>query len=341
MNKKFITIAGYGSIGKKYAAFLKNKNYYVIVFDPKFPNNKVQKKITYLNDYASLSNQIKNKNIKTGIISSLANTQYKNFNFFVKNGINKILIEKPVTNNFSEFRKILNFKKKNFFISTHFKWSALGLHKLIKKIEVDQKLGKPFQFNSFGGANCLATGGMHWIDFFIRHFKINDNNIDISSSLNLDKINPRDKSFYNIGGTVLLNCKNKGSGVLSFNNCSRLAPLQSLIYKSHLLEFDIAGNYRLYRTHKKLDKLKITRYGIPELKKKGNFFKKKDDSLNLVVLNLLYKNKPLISLDKSAKVFKILVAILISNKKKSSINFNNIENIIKKEKFYNKNLRFT
>ena len=268
MRNKSIVIAGYGSIGKKYADVLLKKNFDIIVFDPKIINKK-NNKIIFLNTYKLLLEEIKKRSIKVAIISSLANTHYKNFNLFVENGIDRILIEKPVTNNISEYNKIINFKKKkNIFVSTHFKWSAIKLHKIIRKIENNNKLGKPLQFNTEGGANCLATAGIHWIDFFINHFKINDNKIEIFSNLSLDKINPRDKSFFNIGGTILLEYKKKASAILTYNNYSRLAPLQTLLYKSHTLKFDIFGNYNLYRTDKKLDDLKITRYGVPKLIKK-------------------------------------------------------------------------
>ena len=157
----------------------------------------------------------------------------------------------------------------------------------------------------------------------------------------MDKINPRDKSFFNIGGTILLEYKKKASAILTYNNYSRLAPLQTLLYKSHTLKFDIFGNYNLYRTDKKLDDLKITRYGVPKLIKKGNFLNSKINSLNLVVENLLNEKKPLVSLEKSIKIFKILVAALISNKNRKTIYYQNINQIIKKEKFDNRDLKFT
>ena len=85
--------------------------FYLIIFDPKL-TNKPKSKTLYLNNYPELSKEIKKNNVEIGIVSSLANTHYKNFKFFVKNRIDKILIEKPVTNNYSEFQKIINYKKK-------------------------------------------------------------------------------------------------------------------------------------------------------------------------------------------------------------------------------------
>ena len=67
----------------------------------------------------------------------------------------------------------------------------------------------------------------------------------------------------------------------------------------------------------------------------------KINSLNLVVENLLNEKKPLVSLEKSIKIFKILVAALISNKNRKTIYYQNINQIIKKEKFDNRNLKFT
>jgi len=341
MENKFVVIAGYGSIGKRYAALLLKKKFKLIIFDPKI--SKINyKNITFLNNYKKLATEIKKRKVKTAIISSLSDTHYKNFLLFIKNGITRILIEKPVTNNLNQYTKIINYKKnKKIFVTTHFKWAALNLNKIIKNIENKNNLGKPLQFNTEGGANCLATGGIHWIDFFVKHFKINDNQIEILSNLSLDKINPRGKSFFNIGGSILLRYKKKATAILTYNNQSRLAPLQTLLYKCHALKFDIFGNYKIYRTEKKLDNLKITRYGVPKLIKEGNFLGKKTDSTKIVLNNLLKGKNPLVSLEKSIKTFKIFIAVLISDKIKRLINYKMINKIIKKEKFGNKNLNFT
>ena len=341
MKNRSILIAGYGSIGKKYVEILSKKNIQLIVFDPKKFKSK-NKKIIFLNDYKTLIKEIKKRKVRIAIISSLANTHYKNFSLFSKIGINKILIEKPVTNNLCEYMKIIKYSKnKKLSVGTHFKWSVLKLNEIIKKIEDKNNLGKPLQFNTQGGANCLATGGIHWIDFFINHFKIYDEKIEIFSNLSLDKINPRGKDFYNIGGSILLKHKTKGSAIFTYNNQSRLAPLQTILYTSHMLKFDILGNYKIYRTNKNLDNLKITRYGVPKIIRSGNFLNKKVNSINLIIDNLLHKNKPLVPLTKSIKTFKIFVGVIISNRKEKLINYKAIDQIAKKEKFYNKNLKFT
>ena len=89
-----------------------------------------------MKNYKKLSAEIKKRKIKIGIISSLSDSHYKNLLFFVKNGISKILIEKPVTNNLKHYRKIIDIKKnKKLFVSTHFKWGAINLSAIIKKIE--------------------------------------------------------------------------------------------------------------------------------------------------------------------------------------------------------------
>lgn len=341
MENRFVLLAGYGSIGKKYAALLIKKKFKPVIFDPKILSIK-NNNIIFLKNNKKLSAEIKKRKIKIGIISSLSDSHYKNLLFFVKNGISKILIEKPVTNNLKHYRKIIDIKKnKKLFVSTHFKWGAINLSTIIKKIEKKNNLGTSFQFVSEGGANCLATGGIHWIDFFIKHFQIYDDQIEILSNLSLDKINPRSKFFYNIGGSFILKHKRKGTAILTYNNQSRLAPLQTLTYKCHSLKFDILGNYKIYRTEKKLDKLKITRYGVPKLIKEGNFLKNKKDSIEIVLNNLLRDKNPLISLEKSIKSFKILTAVLISDKIKRLINFKMFNKIIKKEKFLNKKLNFT
>jgi predicted dehydrogenase len=332
--KKRVILAGLGSIGKFYLRSLKKNNFHYIVFDP-----KVKKKKFFFNSYKDLANEIKNNKYTHVIICSQADTHFFNFNFFFKYGLKNFLIEKPMGNNLSDLYKI---KKKaldyNIRILSNYKWSVVDLHKQIKSLQKKFKMGKLYNFISYAGACCIATGGIHTFDFLNNFFSFKKNNFEILAKLKLDKINPRNKNLYNIGGFVNFT-KDRVSATIHYDNSSRIAPYNIMLFKNYKIEFNLYGEYKIFSVNQEFWKEKITRYSYPLLVKKGKFYK-----INLIdklIGTFIKSNVMTKDINKGINCFEVILASMISSKTNSPLSFNNISQSIRKYKFFNKNILIT
>ena len=334
-------VCGYGSIGKKYVKILKKKNFKVVIFDPKL--KKIDsKEFIFVKKFKDINNSnVKISKSTIGIISSLSGNHLSNFVDLSNIGVNRILIEKPITDKLYDYKNIIKIRdKKKLFVSTHYKWRAEGLFKILLKIQKKYKTGKPFIFNCLAGSCCIATGAIHWIDFFSNFYNKNED-LQIFSNYKFNKINPRGKMYNQIGGNLYLKPKKTNiEANFHFSNNSRLSPEITLLYRSHKIKIDIYGNYEVYRTPKNFDNLKITRYAKTNLIKKG-IMKISKNSINIVLDNLLKSKKPLINLEDSFYALQILFLSFLSNKFKKTINLKKFEQIFKKSNYYKKSFKFT
>jgi len=332
--KKKIILAGLGSVGKFYLRSLIKYNYNFIVFDP-----HIKKKNFYFNKYKDLARELNHNEYTHAIICSQADTHFYNFNFFLKYGVKNFLIEKPMGNN---LLNLYNIKKKeldsNLRIISNYKWSVVKLNDQIKKIEKKFKMGEMYNFISYAGACCLATGGVHIIDFLNNYFLFKKNKFNLYAKLNLKKINPRNKKLYNIGGFINFN-KDNLSATIHYDNNSRIAPVNIMIYKNHKIEFNLYGDYKIYEIKKNIWNEKITRYDYPSLIKKGSFYQ--NNIIDNITKLFVEKNYSINDIDRGISCFELMLAALISHKKKSSLKLNNINNLIKKNKMFDRNIPIT
>ena len=115
--RKYIAVIGLGSIGKRYVKKLNLLNYKVLGLDKKKFEN--EKNNFYFNNKNFFLKECKKLKCKFVIISTLSDSHYYYLKLVLNNGFKKILLEKPISNNYFNALKILKLSKNNNIFLGH------------------------------------------------------------------------------------------------------------------------------------------------------------------------------------------------------------------------------
>ena len=237
MQKKSVCLVGLGSIGLTHLKQLSGYFHDFIIIDK---NIEVSKKIEqvlgkrkYL--FASEINEISpGKNISHAVISNWGPSHYETLCTLINLGVKRFIIEKPITDSIAELFKIKKLKNQlGLQIFINFQWSYSSLFKKLEVIRNKFKLGEMVSINVTGGAKCIATNGIHYLDLSNKLF--NEKPIKTFSDLYNSHLNPRQSDFLFLGGSATwVYSKNKYLNI-NFSNGSRISPRMEIIF-----EFGIA-----------------------------------------------------------------------------------------------------
>jgi hypothetical protein len=174
-----------------------------------------------------------------------------------KFGIRKFLVEKPLASRKSDLEK-LESKIRNNEIQV---WSNFHLRfdkttNFLHNFVVQKNLPGPSLMTVSGGAKCLATTGIHWIDYFLLFSQ--ESIFDVQSRIKIDKINPRNKDLSFLEGFIHL-ASNNASLNITFSNQSYSDAFVELYWKTFKIQI-CEGKFRLLQSHNPdMNLLPITR----------------------------------------------------------------------------------
>ena len=217
-----VLIVGYGSIGKRYEEYLsKKEGVNITIVEPSSTARDLANS-KKLRVHKKLDDNVFEREYDYGIISNWGPDHVKTSNVLIRNSIKKLTIEKPFCNNITSGNKLLScIRDLKIRCNVHFRWPYLGLLEEIKKLENDFNMGEASSINVTGGAGCLSTGGIHWMDFACRYFKSSP--LLISGLHNIENINPRSKDLGYVDGGCIYNFKDNKRLSFSLDNKSSVA----------------------------------------------------------------------------------------------------------------------
>ena len=96
-----------------------------------------------------------------------------------------------------------------------------------------------------GGASCLVTNGVHWVDVAIQLFEAAPERV--VSTAGGEAINPRDATLRFYGGTAIWSFAEGREAIISFSNRSSVAPSARIFYRDAVVELDGALEARVLR----------------------------------------------------------------------------------------------
>ena len=245
-------LIGYGSIGKRHLQQLERRCERVFVIDPFLPTPvQINQKTQFFRSFVDFREAITSADNSSSIpdVAVIANWGPDHFTTVVelqKFGIRKFLIEKPLASRYSDLGK-LESKISNDEIQV---WSNFHLRfdnttNFLRNFVAEKNLPVPSLMTVSGGAKCLATTGIHWIDYFLLFSQ--DSVFDVQSRIKVDKINPRNKDLSFLEGFIHLG-SNNSSLSLTFSNQSYSDACVELYWKTFKIQI-YEGKFRLLESH--------------------------------------------------------------------------------------------
>ena len=263
-------IIGYGSIGKRHAKIMNEIVPKIIIID-----NSKEKRENAKSDYPNAMVYERIKDIKNwgevtlgqaySVISTLGPSHHKIFNLLADNGIKKILCEKPMASSVNNaYQMHLRAKADGISLVLNHYIRYSNLVDSLNEFSRSNSLGDPVSIVTGGGASCIVTNGIHWIDFAMQLFRASPNKVFSTSSE--DKINPRSEDLGFYGGNAIWSFPDGREAVISMTNLSSIAARCKIFYRNAIVEF--YDDLSVTIMHRDMDSIKrypaITRTGYPK-----------------------------------------------------------------------------
>ena len=261
-------LVGAGSIGKRHAKKLIEQYGLVIVVDPEpslsnWVETELRSQDLYFSELsAALANIGSNANQATAVIANLGPEHFSTFNQLADAGIKRILCEKPMAVSIKQIDvMIARIKSDNILFTVGIQRRYTDLCSVLRSIGEKYLGGKPVAVVGHGGAQCLITTGMHWIDLCIDLFQ--DNPKAVSAIAHPQKISPRSPLLEMWSGTAAWAFSNNRYLTLTYSNSSSVEGELVIYCPTGRIEIDPNGVITMHqrKSSEVLTDKRITRVG--------------------------------------------------------------------------------
>ena len=244
-------LVGCGSIGKKHLRILYAMYKHLIVVDSsKVVQQDLKKSTEFALDLRNDITELSEKEImKSGliVIATYGPDHLSQAQYFVNKGAKNFIIEKPLTDSLEDLNILKNLVDENsikLYCHTPNRYTLIKEN--IIKIQNRYSLGELKSSVVVGGAKCMATMGIHYLDT-MNHI-IGDEPIEVFANLRNSSINPRGRNFVYLEGTAEWVYKNGFRFAIHFNNQIQLESTQQFIWQRAKLESNHLGRFDLMVT---------------------------------------------------------------------------------------------
>lgn len=274
--------------------------------------------------YESLSKLPKEFKILYGIVANWGPDHLISAEELINKGCKRLIIEKPISNNLSELNNFKRKFEKDIFITVHHFLRYTNFIEFLNKSEKKYNFGSPVGIRISGGAVCLSTSGTHYLDLACEVLKSEP--ITVSADLEIDYINPRDKSLAYIGGNASYRLLNGTFIHLSYTNKSSHSIRIEIIYPHGIIEIDMGDDKVIFlkRPDQELEKYGglITRHGKNRIIEEVDFYFQ--NTVADIVDDLMFGKIPKVPISVAEISLKMILGAIQSHKKGQKINLNNL-----------------
>ena len=261
-------LIGAGSMGKRHAKFLAQKYSEVIVVD-RDPTLEAcitqelrQQDVFFPNVESALSKIGTRCSQVTAIIATLGPDHVSTFNRLVDAGVKRILCEKPLSNSIANARQMVDRSvRDNVRFTVGLQRRRSGLVPQLLEAAEKHLGGLPVAIVGHGGAHCLMTTGMHWIDLAIDVF--GEAPTSVTALAEPDMINPRGKDLEMWAGVAGWSFSRGRYLSLTYSNLSSVEGTLHMYCPTGRLDVAPSGDWQMYQ--RDADQIKndprITRVG--------------------------------------------------------------------------------
>ena len=159
------------------------------------------------------------------------------FHALADRGVRRILCEKPMASSVRDaWAMVERAERAGVSLAVDHYLRYVGVAPALRRLATDHQLGAPVAVVVAGGAGCLLTNGIHWIDFAIELFGGAPR--QVFSTAYGDAINPRSGDLLLYGGTAVWDFGGHREAVISFTNRSSVALRARVYFRDAVAEID-------------------------------------------------------------------------------------------------------
>jgi predicted dehydrogenase len=319
-------IVGLGSVGKSHAKALDTVCETIYVIDPNDKVNEWAKlnlkaRIIYFDTLEKLNNGALDSVTTLAIVSNWGPQHYETVKKLIRLGVKKIICEKPFTDNLWKAKKLTRLAKKCetkilVGITRRHTDYAKNLKILFQKYCGDKILFISAQ----GGAQCLVTTGIHYLDLACQLFE--DHPSHVFATISNSEINPRSRELGFFDGVASWSFSENRSLNFAFSNESNLRVKLYIYGERGYLEIDAAENINVYaiQNNNVSNSLKLTNTKSSQLiiSIPDSQLRHPDPFVNQINL-MLSGEESKYSLTEAQTVLNSLVGALVASKKEKLI----------------------
>lgn len=171
------------------------------------------------------------------VIASWGPAHAPHFHKLADRGVRRILCEKPMAASVHDACTMAaRAERDRIALNVHHFIRFAGLVPALRLFLAEHQLGEPASVVVQGGAACLLTNGIHWIDFAADLFGENPERV-VSTSYG-QPINPRSPDLMLYGGTSVWSFSGGREAVISLSNLSSLTLSAHVYVRDAIIELD-------------------------------------------------------------------------------------------------------
>ena len=237
-------VLGYGSIGRRHAAALAARGHALAIVNRGEPTRQraaaEHPGAMVVSDIAALERAGFDWSAALGVIATWGPEHPHHFSGLAARGVRRILCEKPLAASVADARDMLKqAEAKGIVLVVNHTLRYAGLARGVGALAGEHELGAPVAVVVHGGAACLVTNGIHWLDFAIELFGTIPTHV--TSTAVCDSINPRAADLVIVGGTAIWSFPGGREATVSFCNRASLVPRARILYRNAALDVEYRG----------------------------------------------------------------------------------------------------
>ena len=214
-------LVGYGSIGNRHLNELLSNFERVHIIDSKFQpfSNRSELDIPRTETYKSISELPASQSYDLAVIATWGPTHLQITESVLTRGAKFILLEKPVESSLAKVDQLeALIESYRVPAAVNFSLRYGPLMQLMTQLISLNDTGQLCHIIVSGGAKCIATNGIHYLDFFMQI--LNENPSSVISRITDSSINPRSKDLAYLEGIASFEFSRNRQLTINFSNKS-------------------------------------------------------------------------------------------------------------------------
>jgi predicted dehydrogenase len=236
-------VVGYGSIGRRHARVLAGMTSRLAIVNRRdtvrLQAIRDHPQAQVVPDLESLDRTDFPWSVALAVIATWGPSHAEYFHRLADRGVRRILCEKPMATSVRDaFTIVARAEREGISLGVNHCLRFANVVPALLQFFEDHSLGEPYSVVASGGASCLVTNGIHWLDFAVEMFGAEPE--EVVACTRGDAINPRSPDLLYYGGSAVWRFAGDCELVMAFNNSSSVEPTVRIYLPDAIAEVSYA-----------------------------------------------------------------------------------------------------